>query len=280
MFTATHPGTDTQNEDSMKAIRRPSLQPTRLKEALVRAAPGLGKYKRLIVAMQDSLRTSRRSYAQHGEDRHALELLEELDLSSGRYVDVGANHPTDISNTYLFYRRGLQGIVVEPNPELARLFGVFRPRDVALAVGCSDRAGFACLNISKTPVLSSLTAANAGEVWKTIAVPVVPLDSITEYFAPPWIPFLSVDVEGHSGAVLRGASRTLERTFLACIEASENTAEEAEVLAALADANFAIVSRIGCNLIAINREADKFRRFRTSGATRTRTGIRDVLNVS
>ena len=49
------------------------------------------------------LRSWRRgSFAQEGEDRF---LLEYFGSKTGIYVDVGANHPFVISNTYLLYKR-------------------------------------------------------------------------------------------------------------------------------------------------------------------------------
>ena len=235
----------------------------RIREKLAQGLPGLGTYKRFVVAAHDSLR-SKDTYSQHGEDVRAWELLSEFDLTGGLYVDVGGNHPTDISNTYAFYRRGLQGIVIEPNPELARLFGVFRPRDITLSIACSELPGVATFTISKTPVLSSLEEANAGHVWKKIRVPLLPLDTVTRDLDPAWIPLLSIDVEGHSGAVLRGATETLRRTYLACVEASEGTDEERQVLAALAAADFSVIERVGCNLFAVNNQRAGFAQYSRS----------------
>lgn len=236
--------------------------PMNMTEKLSRAFPALGTYKRFAVAARDSIRR-KSTYAQHGEDLRALELLHDFDLSDGLYVDVGANHPTDISNTYMFYRRGLKGIVIEPNPELAHLFSVFRPRDITLPIACSETSGVATFVISKTPVLSSLDEGSAGAIWKKIRVPLLPLDAIIRDLAPAWIPLLSVDVEGHAGAVLRGASNTLRRTYLVCVEAADGTEEERQVLGALAQADYRVVERVGCNLLAINQRVEDFERYRT-----------------
>ncbi len=232
-----------------------------LREFLVNALPRLGTLKRFAVAASHSIRP-RDTYAQHGEDLRSKELLADFDLSGGIYVDVGANHPTDISNTYLFYRAGHRGITVEPFPELASLLKLFRPRDTVLAVACGDVAGVAELSVSKTPVLSSLHRAQAGRVWKSLIVPVLPLDRIILDLDVSWVFLLSVDVEGHAAAALRGATATLERTLLVCVEASEGSEEERAVTALLEQANFRIVERRGCNLFAMNEKLDRFRRKR------------------
>lgn len=236
-----------------------------IRDRLARALPGLGTYKRYAVAARDTV-INKRTYSQHGEDLRLVALLSAFDLRQGLYVDVGANHPTDISNTFAFYRQGLCGIVIEPNPELAHLFSVFRPRDIVLPIACSEQPGVATFTISKTPVLSSLDEANAGPVWKKIRVPLLPLDTVIRDVAPTWIPLLSVDVEGHSGAVLRGAKATLRKTYLACIEASEGTDEEKQVRAALTEAGFSTVERVGCNLLAINGKQAAFAKYRRADA--------------
>ncbi len=245
------------NRRSFKGITKMSL-----KAVLVRHFPALGALKRLAVAGVQSIPIMRRTYAQHGEDLLASELLADFDLSSGLYVDVGANHPTDISNTYLFYRQGFRGIVVEPNPELVRLFGRFRPRDISLSIACGRAAGVASFSISKTPVLSSLTSENAGDIWKVMRVPVLTLDQVVASIAPEWISLLSIDVEGHSLDVLAGAKETLQRTYLICIEAVESSDEERDVKLALDAAEFQIIRRVDCNLFAVNSREERFRRYR------------------
>ena len=49
----------------------------------------------------------------------------------GTYIDVGAGHPIADNVSFWFYERGWQGIIVEPQPELAALYQRLRPRDLA-----------------------------------------------------------------------------------------------------------------------------------------------------
>ncbi len=244
-----------------------------LRSFAVRNLPFLGLYRRFAVATQHTIRPLS-SHSQYGEDRRALELLADYDLSQGSYVDVGGNHPTTFSNSYLFYRKGMRGIVVEPNPEFVRLFNLFRPRDVVMQVGCSDVHGVGALAISKTPLLSSLDSNLAGEIWKRVFVPLVPLDAIVETVNPAWIPFLSVDVEGHDAAVLRGAKATLRRTFLVCVEAWEGTPQEQEVRALLREAGFSVRERCHFSLLATNDDQRAFQNYLLGGATRQRAVVR------
>jgi FkbM family methyltransferase len=232
-----------------------------LQQSLAHRFPFLGPYKRLIVAVRHSLE-KRPSYSQHGEDRRIVALLEGFNFDQGRYIDVGANHPTDISNTYLLYRSGWSGIIIEPNPEFVRLFRLFRPRDTVLAIGCGELPSVERFIISKTPVLSSfVTLADGGEPWKELSVPVLSLDTVVAGLKPGWVPFLNVDAEGFTLAVLRGADATLQCTYLVCAEADAGSSEEAEIHTLLENAGFGMFERIGCNILAINKSADRFQAF-------------------
>lgn len=72
------------------------------------------------------------SYSQSGED---LIIRSFLSKKPGVYVDIGCYHPMLYSNTYRLYREGWQGIVIDPNPALRRLFRLFRPRDTFIHAG-------------------------------------------------------------------------------------------------------------------------------------------------
>lgn len=187
-----------------------------IKDLFIKYLPWLGKYKRFLYAAMDSISPTKRSYGQHGEDRIVYDLLLSKDIGKGNYVDVGANHPSTISNTYLLYRNGFRGIVIEPNPELIRLFRFFRPGDIALPVGCGARAEKLPFYISRTPVLSSF--ANATGVIKQLQLPVLPLDEVLYDHAYDTIDFLSIDVEGLTIEVLKGAAETIPRARIICIE--------------------------------------------------------------
>lgn len=80
----------------------------------------------------------KRSYSQAGED---MIVWAELGLRSGFYVDVGAYHPKQFSNTYYLYKKGWRGIVVEPNADMCRAFQKSRRRDVVLNVGVGEKEG-------------------------------------------------------------------------------------------------------------------------------------------
>jgi hypothetical protein len=67
------------------------------------------------------------SYSQTGEDRFIDHLLG--GKARGFYVDVGCNHPTRFSNTFVMYKRGWNGIVVDANGDLAAKFKRIQKKD-------------------------------------------------------------------------------------------------------------------------------------------------------
>jgi len=50
-------------------------------------------------------------YSQFGEDQILDKLLPE---KKGFFLDIGAGRPIRYSNTYLFYKRGWNGILIDP----------------------------------------------------------------------------------------------------------------------------------------------------------------------
>ena len=70
------------------------------------------------------------SYSQNLEDYHLS--LAFAGQATGTYVDIGAGHPIADNVSFWFYERGWQGIVVEPQFELAALYERLRPRDIVV----------------------------------------------------------------------------------------------------------------------------------------------------
>src|SRR5262245_28254872 len=69
------------------------------------------------------------SFAQYGEDLVASGLFGTLNVKAPTYLDIGAYEPIDSNNTYLFYRRGARGVLVEPNVALTDKLKGTRPGD-------------------------------------------------------------------------------------------------------------------------------------------------------
>lgn len=126
----------------------------------------------------------------------------------GYFVEVGANEPQRRSQTWHLEQAGWNGVLIEPQPDLADKLRSGRKAKV-FAVACSspDNAG-RTMPLHVAGPLSSLNrqrmapgSTPAGIVY----VPVSTLDAVLrEAGAPVAFDFLSIDVEGHEIEVLRG----------------------------------------------------------------------------
>ena len=81
-------------------------------------------------------------YSQSGEERIINKYLgKDPSTYKGKYIDIGADHPTKISNTYYYYNLGWNGLLIEPNPKNYPIIREIRPRDTLLPTAISDFDG-------------------------------------------------------------------------------------------------------------------------------------------
>lgn len=165
------------------------------------------------------------SYAQRFEDLHLARCFG--DKADGFYIDVGSGHPVVDNVSFRFYLRGWRGILVEPNPDLARLTRAVRPRDIVVeelagAVPCEA----AFFLVDEFHGLSTMIEGHArsadeefGKKSKEIRRPVTTLRHLCEAHAPPVIDFLKIDVEGAEKEVLLGGDWARFRPRVIVIEA-------------------------------------------------------------
>jgi FkbM family methyltransferase len=173
------------------------------------------------------------SYAQNAEDVRLRRAF--AGQSSGFYIDVGANHPVELSVTKHFYESGWSGVNVEPLPKQFALIEQDRPRDTNLNLACSSQPGTLKLYAARGTAsgMSSFTVEEVkvhrenGFEFDEISTEVVTLASICEmHAAGKSIDFLSVDVEGHEREVLEGADFSRFRPRVVLVEATRpNTTE-------------------------------------------------------
>jgi FkbM family methyltransferase len=147
------------------------------------------------------------SWSQGGEDLALVSLLSSR--PPGRYVDVGAHHPSRFSTTRLLYQQGWSGINIEANPDLLRKFDLERPRDTNLnfAVGTKDTYFF---QIFSEPAISTYVDDWVEKFLAEGAVPVkeVKVQGITlrkifdDFFFGAGPDLLCIDAEGSDYEVL------------------------------------------------------------------------------
>ncbi len=77
----------------------------------------------------------RRSYSQSGEDIIISDLFLRLGIPNPDYLDIGANDPISLNNTYRLYTRGSRGVCIEPNPVMYKRLLQKRPQDIIINAG-------------------------------------------------------------------------------------------------------------------------------------------------
>lgn len=167
------------------------------------------------------------SYSQQGEDLHIQRYFGTR--GHGFYVDIGAYHPFQYSNTQLFYSRGWRGINIEPNPDQFVFFPRYRPLDtnLNLAVGNAGEAlTYYCFN---APAINSFSKAHADDwasregfhITRTLQITTQPLAAILAQHLPAGqaIDFMSIDAEGWDLTVLASNDWGRYRPQLLLVEA-------------------------------------------------------------
>lgn len=173
-------------------------------------------------------RDAKHSYAQSGEDLIVDFLVQAMQIDEVTYLDVGAHHPTNLSNTYLFYQRGFQGVLVEPDPDLMGPIRRERPRDKCVEAGVgvlsTKSAEFfqmstRTLNTFSKDEAKRYEAMGTHRIEKVLNVPMLTLSEIFAQHFPEREPTLvSIDVEGLDFEVLSTLDLERFRPPIVCIE--------------------------------------------------------------
>ena len=120
-------------------------------------------------------------YSQRGEQTYILEALD--GVSAGRFLDVGACHPTCFSNTRALFELGWSGVMIEPSPgplqSLLLEYGR-EPRIQIVAAALSFETGLA--EMHATEDLTSTIDEAHWERWR----------SICNFYAKYYVPTLTL----------------------------------------------------------------------------------------
>ena len=156
----------------------------------------------------------KRSFTKDSEDRMALSVLKKrfgIEPDAVRYMDIGANHYLRGSNSYLCYRYGGNGVLVEADPLLCENLKRMRPRDQVLNVAVTDKedAGELTFYVCSLPTRSTLdkdqaeALVEAGfSIEKEISIQSMTLSEMIEK-SGVMPDYLSIDVEGYDLRVLK-----------------------------------------------------------------------------
>lgn len=146
------------------------------------------------------------SYSQYDEEKYILEACRDATMrpGSGRFLEIGAWHPTDKSNVRALYELGWSGLSIEPSPgPLLNLLNEYaeEPRITIIAAAVALAPGFIELHVTDDAV--STADRKQYETWKevtkfrgTLWVPAITLPQISNQFGG--FDFINIDAEGTS----------------------------------------------------------------------------------
>ena len=168
------------------------------------------------------------SYAQNMEDVVLSRLVSVVPY--GRFIDIGAGHPTLENVTYALYLQGWRGINVEPMQTEVELLREVRPDDETIQAAVGATMGSVTLfeappeNRGATTSSAELAARYAkvdGEQFVAFESPMVTLASLLEKFEPGAVHVVKVDVEGMEFDVLTGAGLARHRPWVVVVESTK-----------------------------------------------------------
>lgn len=147
---------------------------------------------------------AKESYSQFGQDDYVFTKLFK-NKTNGIFVDVGGNHPVKCNNTYLLEKNGWNGIAIEPQDELRKLWPQNRKaqcldyvigpegKEVTFIEGMGDEHG-----VSGIKGFNKVSTNNGKEIIKKQRR----LDEILIENNLTNVDYLSIDVEGYEMSVL------------------------------------------------------------------------------
>ena len=165
----------------------------------------------------------RKSYAMDGEDVAVDQFNRKK--KKGFYVDIGAHHPIQRSNTNLLFNKGWEGINIDTNEFSIDLFNHLRPNDTNLHTAISDKEGqitfffqlkFSQLNTTDRKIANE--HFNGTFFEKKIKCQTIKNILDKSKYKNKKIDFLNIDVEGAEIKVLKTLNFDVYEPSLICIE--------------------------------------------------------------
>jgi len=172
------------------------------------------------IAEKKNKNKAKKSYAQCGEDIIIKHIFSYLNIVNPTYLDIGAHHPTYLSNTYLLYLDGGTGVCIEPDPTLYKNIVKVRPNDICLDIGITTSknktAKFYVMNEKSLNTFSYSEAKRFEKygnkkITKILKISVKSINEIIRKYFKKTPNLISIDIEGLDLSVLKSLNYKLYR---------------------------------------------------------------------
>lgn len=190
----------------------------------------------LVSLTREEFRFVHWSFSQFGEDLAVLRWCNRVTSIEKIYVDVGAYHPIQFSNTLFLHKIGWRGVNIDLDASRIEPFRVFRPQDFNVVAAVSSKATPGTVLIyprGATDRLASPTDISDASVIgeSPLCSRSVQTKTLTEILAEvPWsfrgVGYLNVDCEGHDLEVIKGLDFKKWRPTIITIEAFDSSRVE------------------------------------------------------
>lgn len=209
---------------------------------------------------------ARLTYSQAGEDFVIYSALQFL-LQGKRkptYLDIGANDPKNLSNTFLLYKNGSHGILVEPNIDLCNKLKKVRRKDIVLNCGVAEKHGMLTYYIMNSHTLNTFYKEEAEfyekqgrRILEEKQVEVITINEIFEKYGN--VDFLSIDAEGMDFEIIKSIDFERYLPLVICLETQVYRGMKrddfGEINNFLAKKGYMVYGDTMLNTIYVNRKA-------------------------
>lgn len=222
----------------------------------------------VIKSLPDSEKNyTKKSFSQCGEDLIVQYIFQLRNINLPTYLDIGANHPHYINNTFLFYKNGSRGINIEANPNLITNFKNERRDDINLNIGIGINDEELDFYIMEDDTLSTFSkdefsqlTAHAHKLSEIKKIKLKTIDYIIKKYSKGIFPdFLSIDVEGLDYEIIKSISFEYSSPKVICIEAAEYSPigagkRRTELIDFLVTKNYYEYANTNLNAIMVRRD--------------------------
>jgi hypothetical protein len=140
-----------------------------------------------------------------------------------KYIDIGAFHPVELSNTYMLYKMGWDGDVYEPQ-NYEKLYAKIRSRDIYHKCVVTNHTGKVTLFIDKRKgregrctTVESKWKNRLNYNWGELEVNAVDAVSLEGVYS-----FGSIDAEGHEGVIINRLNFSKLKIGILMVESLEH----------------------------------------------------------